>query len=47
MKVLTSSKEILEVTFDLRKGGAIDTLWLNGTAKVIAKGEYFFKAGVS
>ena len=42
MKVLTSSKEILEITFDLNEGRKIDNVWLKGTAKIIAKGEYFF-----
>jgi len=42
MKVLTSSKEVLEITFDLNEGGIIDNVWLKGTAKVIAKGEYYY-----
>lgn len=42
MKVLTASKEILEVTFDLSSGHKIDNVWLKGTAKVIAKGEYYY-----
>jgi diaminopimelate epimerase len=42
MKVLTVSKEILEVTFDLSEGSKIDNVWLKGTAKVIAKGEYYY-----
>lgn len=46
MRVLTASKEILEITFDLHKDGAIHNVWLKGTAKLIAKGEYFFKESV-
>jgi len=42
MRVLTVSKEILEVTFDLKKDRKITNVWLNGTAKVIAKGEYYY-----
>jgi diaminopimelate epimerase len=42
MKVLTASKEVLEVTFDLHKENKIDNVWLKGTAKVVAKGEYYF-----
>jgi len=42
MKVLTASKEILEISFDLHKDLKIDNVWLKGTAKVIAKGEYFY-----
>jgi diaminopimelate epimerase len=47
MRVLTASKEILEITFDLEKeGGAnnvvIRNVWLKGTAKVIARGEYYY-----
>jgi diaminopimelate epimerase len=42
MKVLTASKEILEIGFDLHEGNKIDSVWLNGTAKLIAQGEYFF-----
>ncbi len=42
MRVLTASKEVLEVTFDLHKGGKIDNVWLKGTAKTIAKGEYYY-----
>ncbi len=42
MKVLTTSKEILEITFDLNEGGVIDNVWLKGTAKVVAKGEYYY-----
>ncbi|MEI7999175.1 MAG: diaminopimelate epimerase [Candidatus Omnitrophota bacterium] len=43
MKVLTASKEVLEVTFDLHKDNKIDNVWLKGTANVVAKGEYFYK----
>ena len=42
MKVATASKEVLEITFDLHKENKIDNVWLKGTAKVIAKGEYFY-----
>ncbi|MBF0490696.1 MAG: diaminopimelate epimerase [Candidatus Omnitrophica bacterium] len=42
MKVLTASKEVLDVTFDLHEGHKIDNVWLKGTAKVIAKGEYYY-----
>ena len=42
MKVATASKEVLEITFDLHEGNKIDNVWLKGTAKVIAKGEYYF-----
>ena len=42
MKVSTVSKEVLEVTFDLHEGTKIDNVWLKGTAKVIARGEYFY-----
>ncbi|MDE2027013.1 MAG: diaminopimelate epimerase [Candidatus Omnitrophica bacterium] len=42
MKVLTQAKEILEITFDLDEGHKIDNVWLKGSAKLIAKGEYFY-----
>jgi hypothetical protein len=42
MKVATASKEVLEITFDLHKDNKIDNVWLKGTAKVIAKGEYYY-----
>ncbi len=42
MKVLTASKEILEITFDLGEGIKIDNVWLKGSAKLIAKGEYYY-----
>ncbi len=42
MKVATVSKEVLEITFDLHKNYKIDNVWLKGTAKVIARGEYFY-----
>ena len=42
MKVLTASKEILEITFDLDEGCKIDHVWLKGSAKLIAKGEYYY-----
>ncbi|MDP8212173.1 MAG: diaminopimelate epimerase [Candidatus Zapsychrus exili] len=40
MKVKTKSGEILEVCFDIIKGTAIN-VWLLGSAKFIAKGEYY------
>jgi len=42
MKVLTASKEILEISFDLDEGHQIDNVWLKGTAKLVAKGEYYY-----
>ena len=42
MKVVTTSKEILEVTFDLYKDYKIDNVWLKGTANLVAKGEYYY-----
>ena len=42
MRVLTKSGEVLEVTFDLEDGNRISDVWLKGSAKVIAKGEYFY-----
>jgi diaminopimelate epimerase len=42
MKVLTASREILEITFDLNEGYKIDNVWLKGSAKLIAKGEYCY-----
>jgi len=42
MKVSTASKEILEITFDLDEGCKIDNVWLKGSAKLIAKGEYYY-----
>ncbi|MDE1920725.1 MAG: diaminopimelate epimerase [Candidatus Omnitrophica bacterium] len=42
MRVVTASKEILEITFDLDEGYKIDNVWLKGSAKLIAKGEYFY-----
>ncbi len=42
MKVSTASKEILEITFDLDEGSKIDNVWLKGSAKLIAKGEYYY-----
>jgi len=40
MKVRTAGKEILEVTFDLNDG-KVTNVWLKGSAKFIAKGEYY------
>ena len=40
MKVRTQGGEILEVTFDL-KDSTISNVWLKGSAKFIAKGEYY------
>jgi diaminopimelate epimerase len=42
MKVLTASSELLEVSFDLYEGNRITNVWLKGSAKFIAKGEYFY-----
>lgn len=42
MRVLTKSGEILEVTFDIKDGTNISNVWLKGSAKVVAKGEYFY-----
>jgi diaminopimelate epimerase len=42
MKVSTASKEILEITFDVKEGHTIDNVWLKGSAKLIAKGEYYY-----
>jgi len=42
VKVSTASKEILEITFDLDEGHKIDNVWLKGSAKLIAKGEYYY-----
>ena len=41
MEVRTKGKEILEVTFDIKEG-KISNVWLKGSAKFIAKGEYYF-----
>ncbi len=40
MKVRTASKEILEITFDINDGQPAN-VWLKGSAKFIAKGEYY------
>ena len=40
MNVLTASGEILEVTFDL-DGDAVSEVWLKGSARFVARGEYF------
>ena len=40
MKVKTASKEVLEISFDL-KGETVSNVWLKGSAKFIAKGEYY------
>ena len=42
IKVLTASKEILEITFDLDEDYKIDNVWLKGSARVVAKGEYYY-----
>jgi len=42
MKVSTAGKEILEITFDLDEGHKIENVWLKGSARLIAKGEYFY-----
>ncbi len=41
MKVKTKSGEILDVSFDL-KAGAFSNVWLKGSAKFIARGEYYY-----
>jgi Diaminopimelate epimerase len=43
MRVLTASKEVLEITFDLHEGNKIDNVWLKGTAKLVAKGDYYYQ----
>ena len=43
MHVRTRSKEILEVTFDIING-RVTNVWLKGSAKFIARGEYFLKS---
>jgi len=40
INVLTKSGEILKVTFDINNG-KISNVWLKGSAKFIAKGEYY------
>lgn len=40
MRVKTAGGEILEITFDLLEGKIID-VWLKGSAKFIASGEYY------
>jgi len=40
MNVRTQGGEILEVTFDI-SGGQPTNVWLKGSAKFIAKGEYY------
>lgn len=40
MKVETTGKEILEVTFDIING-RVTNVWLKGSANPIAKGEYY------
>lgn len=43
MTVLTKSTEQLEVSFDLLEGGKISNVWLKGSAKFIAGGEYYLE----
>ena len=43
MKVLTKSTELLEVTFDLLEGNKITNVWLKGSARFIAAGEYYLQ----
>ena len=43
MKVLTKSTELLEISFDLHEGNKITNVWLKGSAKFIAAGEYFLE----
>ncbi len=40
MKVRTASKEILDITFDINEGQPAN-VWLKGSARFIAKGEYY------
>ena len=40
MNVKTKSREVLGITFDV-KNSHITNVWLNGSAKFIAKGEYY------
>jgi len=40
MKVRTVSKEILDITFDINEGRPAN-VWLKGSARFIAKGEYY------
>lgn len=40
MKVQTKSGEILQITFDITKG-QIENVWLKGSARFIASGEYY------
>ncbi|MDP2654568.1 MAG: diaminopimelate epimerase [Candidatus Omnitrophota bacterium] len=40
MRVRTASGEVLQVTFDLNNG-QVSNVWLKGSAKLIAAGEYF------
>ncbi len=40
IRVKTRSGEILKVTFDI-KAGSVNNVWLNGSAKFIAKGEFY------
>lgn len=42
MKIRTKSSEILNVLFDIIEGN-ISNVWLKGSAKFIAEGEYFLK----
>jgi hypothetical protein len=45
MKVVTKSGEMLEVAFDLDfqdKRPIITNVWLKGSGRFIAKGEYFW-----
>jgi len=40
MRVRTSGKEILEVTFHINNG-QVSNVWLKGSANFIAQGEYY------
>jgi len=40
MKVKTSGSEILQITFQL-KNNVVTNVWLKGSTKFIAKGEYY------
>ena len=43
MKVLTRSTELLEISFDLLKGNKITNVWLKGSARFVAAGEYYLQ----
>lgn len=41
MKVLTKSTELLEISFDLLEGNKITNVWLKGSARFVAAGDYY------